>query len=69
MGRILIKCRMGNSNLFTEEWFKLKPSQTLKKGFGAFHPEELASVPQAASGGFVTSDVKAVVLFDVDEKA
>eukprot|EP00434_Breviolum_minutum_P026812 symbB.v1.2.023696.t2/scaffold2189.1/size92612/6 len=25
------------------EWFKLKPSQTLKKGFGAFHPEELAS--------------------------
>ncbi|CAE7028407.1 Plbd1, partial [Symbiodinium sp. CCMP2456] len=25
------------------EWFKLKPTQTLKKGYGAFHPEELAA--------------------------
>ena len=25
------------------EWFKLKPTQTLKKGYGSFHPEELAT--------------------------
>ena len=25
------------------EWFKLKPTQSLKKGYGAFHPEELAA--------------------------
>ena len=64
---------VGKPNLSPEEWFKLKPSQTLKKGFGAFHPEELASVPKLHLGvshipveTHVGDVVLAVVSFDIE---
>ena len=46
-----LKTRLPCQFVLAQEWFKLKPSQTLKKGYGAFHPEELATATLLCKGG------------------